>query len=583
MKWLTEKTPWRPVKITFAVTLVLMALMIFFLAIGQPQKVFDALAFVGLVATVLGWLFIIRKEYWPAFLTAVLYVFCFPHIRLGVLGFVCLVPLLAAVLKTGDTRKAMKLAWVAGTLGNIGKLYWLVYTISYFSPIPLPAATLVLLLLSSTLGLFWALNLGTVHWAVKKGGLPLVLVFPAAWVFWDWFLTWFLGGFPWELLGCAAFHVPLLKQTFDLVGEHGLGWLLAFGNVVFYWLWLYFRKQKAFPKISTVVLAVLVVAGMIYGAVRMHQIDKLAEQGKSITVGLLQGNVDQNIKWKPQHRYRIMDEYADQAQTVADQGAELVIFPETAIAQRQDRWEPLHRRIARYGHVSDRYVLAGAPTKARRKNRDDPRGRYIRHNSVVLISPDGDDVAWYDKNRLVPFGEYIPKKHWLEKIAGLFGVDKINGTLNFEPSGRYTLLPYPSAPFSVFICYESVYPSTVRRLANLGAKFLVTVTNDAWFGKTSAPYQHWDQVAMRAIENRRYVARSANTGITGIIDPNGRTIMASNIYVKATMIGTVKTLDITTIYAKIGDVAAYLATLLYIGSLLLLLGRRLIVRKEKAK
>ncbi|HPM77514.1 MAG TPA: nitrilase-related carbon-nitrogen hydrolase, partial [bacterium] len=117
----------------------------------------------------------------------------------------------------------------------------------------------------------------------------------------------------------------------------------------------------------------------------------------------------------------------------------------------------------------------------------------------------------------------------------------------------------------------------------LGAKFLVTITNDAWFGKTSAPYQHWDQVAMRAIENRRYVARAANTGISGIIDPLGRTIKATDIYVPATYVGTVKTLDIRTVYATIGDVAAYAAAVIYAGILLILAIGNVRRRKEKAK
>lgn len=517
----------------------------------------------------------IKAEDWPALLTGLLYVLCFPHARLGFLGFVCLAPVLHAVLQASG-RRALWLGFLAGTVGNLGKLYWLVHTISYFSPIPFPIAVLILLLLCSTLGLFWGLQFRLLHWAVRERQLPLWLVFPAGWVCWDFFLTWFLGGFPWDVLGDAAFHIPIFNQTLDLVGTFGLGWVLAFGNVVAVEVWRFVRKQAPFPRVAAAALAAMVVAGFIYGAVRIPQVERAMRAGQTVKVGLLQGNVNQAIKWKPGYREDIMDNYARLAEEARDDGAELIIMPETAIPRRQDRWMSLHPEVSRYATDTGRYVLAGLPSRAHRKNPDDPRGPDTRHNSAVLISPQGEDLQWYDKNRLVPFGEYIPKKHWLEKVAGR----NITGTLNFEESGRYSLLPYPTAPFAVFICYEAVYPSTVRRLNRLGAKFLVTITNDAWFGETSAPYQHWAQVAIRAIENRRYVARAANTGITGIIDPLGRTLAATSIYREARLVGSVGTMDIHSLYERIGDVAAHAAHVVYLGALLFALPalRR---RKEK--
>jgi apolipoprotein N-acyltransferase len=233
--------------------------------------------------------------------------------------------------------------------------------------------------------------------------------------------------------------------------------------------------------------------------------------------------------------------------------------------------------ITQYAIETGHYALIGVGTRVKRLKADRLRGPIQRHNSAVLLAPDGTDMAWYDKNRLVPFGEYIPKKHWLQ----LFSKKPIKGTLNFEPSGRFTLMPFPPAPFAVFICYEAVYPSTVRRLTNLGARFLVTITNDAWFGATSAPYQHWDQVAIRAIENRRWVARAANTGISGFIDPLGRTVVATPIYVDAKAVGTVRPLDVRTLYSRIGDGVAYACIAVYWTLLGYALWRQKF-RKEKA-
>ena len=504
----------------------------------------------------------VKAEDWPALLTGLLYVLCFPHARLGFLGFVCLAPVVYVALRDSG-RRALWLGFLAGTVGNLGKLYWLVYTISYFSPIPFPVAVLILLLLCSTLGLFWGVQFRLLHWAVRERQLPLWLVFPAGWVCWDFFLIWFLGGFPWEVLGDAAYHIPVYNQTLDLVGSFGLGWVFAFGNVVAVELWRFFRKERPFPTAFAAALAALVVAGFLYGAVRTPQIERAMRAGRTVKVGMLQGNVDQSIKWKAGFREEIMENYARLAEETKNDGAELIVMPETAIPRRQDRMMSLHPEISRYATDTERYVLTGVPSKAIRTNVDDPRGPDIRYNSAVLISPKGDDLQWYDKNRLVPFGEYIPKKHWLERIAGR----NITGTLNFEPSGKYTLMPFPGAPFAVFICYEAVYPSTVRRLNRLGAQFLVTITNDAWFGNTSAPYQHWSQVAIRAIENRRYVARAANTRISGIIDPLGRTLMATDLYREAELVGSVGVMDIHSLYERIGDIAAYAAHAVYLIAL----------------
>jgi len=516
---------------------------------------------------------LLKADDWPALLTALLYVLCFPHARLGFLGFICLTPVVLSVWGD-DPRRAWRLGWLAGTFGNLGKLYWLVHTISYFSPIPFPVAVLILLLLCTTLGLFWAIHFRATHWLVNRYRLPLWFVLPAGWVFWDYWLTYFLGGFPWEVLGGAAFHIPLLNQTFDLLGEFALCWLLAFGNVVAAQWVRFARKQAAFPVAATAVLGAATVAGLIYGALRTDQIDALMRQGKEIKVGLLQANVDQNRKWSGGFREQIIDDYANLAVSAADNGADLIVMPETSIPMIQPRWMPLDVDVTRYPLAAKRYVLAGVPTEVKRLDRTDPRGLEARYNSAVLLAPEGEDLAWYDKNRLVPFGEYIPKKHWLQKIAG----KALKGTFNFEESGRYTLMPYPPAQFAVFICYESIYPSTVRRLNRLGAKFLVTITNDAWFGNTSSPQQHWAQVAMRAIENRRWIARAANTGISGIIDPLGRTVVATPLEVKTMVVGSVHTMDVHTVYETVGDVAAWLGSALYLAAVGYGLARR---RKEK--
>jgi apolipoprotein N-acyltransferase len=523
-------------------------------------------------------LFKLRHEFWPAYLSAALYVLCFPHAGLGFLAFIAMTPALIFTLDGETTKRAALIGFITGFFGHLGKVYWIVYPITYFSPIPFAVGILVMALVCMAIGSFWAANFALLFWAVKRGRVALWLVFPVSWIFWDFWMTWFLTGFPWELLGNASHHIPLFNQAADLFGSLSLGFVFALSTVLFAEIWWWKRGDRpGFPKRLTAATAILVAALFIYGGVRYAQIDAIMKDGEAIKVGMVQGNIDQNRKWKPKYRNWILENFGVLAKQVADQGAELVIFPETSIPRRQKRWRPLHAEIKQYAPMTGKWVLAGVPSSGKRLDRDDPRGPFTSHNSAVLIDPDGNDLKWYDKNRLVLFSEYIPGKHIYQGVlnffSDLFGLKrkKITGTLNFETGGYYTSMPYPKAPFSVFICYEAVYPEVVRQQNLRGAKFLVEITNDAWFGPTSAPYQHWAQVEIRAIENRRWVARAANTGISGIIDPLGRMVKKTDIYVEAAVAGTVYTMEEKSLYQRTGNlfpllnVAIYLAILLWVG------------------
>ncbi|MDP8222035.1 MAG: apolipoprotein N-acyltransferase [Candidatus Lernaella stagnicola] len=561
------------------------AAFVFFLA-GFP--LFKQWQWVFFLPVFLFLLFKLKHEWWPAYLTAALYTLCFPHAGLGFLAFICLAPVLVLAMDAERAKTAMFFGFLAGFLGSLGKVYWIVYPITYFSPIPFAVGILVTTVVCLCLGAFWSWNFGVLHWAVKKGRLPLWLVFPLGWIFWDFWLTWFLTGFPWDLLGNAAYHIPYFNQTFDLFGSLSVGLVFALSNVMFAELWWYRRgRRTTLPRRLITAVVVIVLAGFAYGVIRSGQIENRMKEGTAVKVGFVQGNVDQNRKWKPEYRSWIFDNFGKLARRVKAEGAELIIFPETSIPVRQRRWRPLNERVRHYAVENNAWVLTGVPTSGKRLNRDDPRGQYTSHNSAVLVNPAGIDVQWYDKNRLVLFSEYIPFKHHfqagLDFFTNLLGLPRkrIAGTLNFETGGYYAMMPYPKAPFSVFICYEAVYPEVVRRQNALGAKFLVTITNDAWFGPTSAPYQHWAQVGIRAIENRRWVARAANTGISGIIDPLGRTVQKTGLYVEAAPVGTVYAMDTVSLYQRTGNLFPYLCIVIYLGLLIFVVARRLRDRKEK--
>jgi apolipoprotein N-acyltransferase len=174
------------------------------------------------------------------------------------------------------------------------------------------------------------------------------------------------------------------------------------------------------------------------------------------------------------------------------------------------------------------------------------------YNAAFLIAPDGSTGAVYRKMQLVPFGEFIPLQHWISFLSPLVG-----GLATFAAGESVTMLPVAGHQVSTAICYEVIFPRLAREAVDRGSELLTTITNDAWYGTTSAPYQHFALASMRAIEQGRYLVRAANTGISGAVDPYGRVVEKSAIFEQAGMVVDVRFLKGRTIYSRIGDVAAY--------------------------
>jgi apolipoprotein N-acyltransferase len=189
------------------------------------------------------------------------------------------------------------------------------------------------------------------------------------------------------------------------------------------------------------------------------------------------------------------------------------------------------------------------------------------YNAAFLVSETGATVAVYRKIHLVPFGEYIPFKNWLSFVSPL-----VESLAEFAPGDSMVMLPVHGHLASTAICYEVVYPSLVRQAVEGGSELLTTITNDGWYGHSSAPYQHFALAAMRAIEQGRYLARSANTGISGIVDPYGRVVERSAIFEQAALVGEIRFLRARTVYSMIGDAVAYVAIVL-VGVALLAIRR----------
>jgi apolipoprotein N-acyltransferase len=272
----------------------------------------------------------------------------------------------------------------------------------------------------------------------------------------------------------------------------------------------------------------------------------------------VQPNIDQAVKWDQAFREETLRRY-DRLTESFGYGVDLVVWPEAATPFIYER-EPVYQlQLVAMANRASAPLLFGSPAV-----RFDPERKPFLLNSAYLLSPDGELLGRYDKQHLVPFGEYIPLKSsllfFLEKMVegiGDFQAGPGPTILSFQLKESDGAAPARRVKFGVVICYEVIFPDLVRRIASSGAEFLVTITNDAWFGDSSAPAQHFSMVVFRSVENHLAFARAANTGISGFIDPFGRIIVASPTFTQTALQAEIPVRQTKTFYSRHGDVFAY--------------------------
>lgn len=491
-----------------------------------------------------------------------------PDLNLGWLAGVALLPLLLAIAGLPGRQAAM-LGWWCGMLAMTGGVSWLHETMTRFGDLSWLLASGALLALGSFLGLYVAAFSGFVSCCRSRLGLPMWASGPAAWMALELLREspLGLGGFPWLSLGYSQWNLPQTLPLASVVGVYGVGGWLVLLNCLLAETLLAGRSRRAAWSGAALVGAVLL--GVSPWLLRPSG-ERTAPQA-SLSVALAQGNIPQEIKWNSTFRETILGTYLDLTREAQQDGAQLVIWPEAALPFRFAPGAVFTRQLQRELREIGLPVLFGATTG---------KGEEV-YNAAVFLDANGSYLPrtgeppagleprpFYAKDRLVPFGEYVP----LSSVF-FFVEPFVYEPPNFRRGADPRPFEFGGVRWGVNVCYEITFPGIIRRHVNAGAQVVVNVTNEAWFGTSPATRQTLAMAVLRAVENGVPVLRCANTGISALIEADGSIRGHTGLEETALLLVSVEPGQGSTWYRVLGESVAWLGVL-WCGALLLVGARR---------
>jgi apolipoprotein N-acyltransferase len=497
-----------------------------------------------------------------AALSGILLVFSFPKFGHAAVAWVSLAPLLLAIEATGG-RAGFRLGFVTGVVSSLGLLYWTALVVDQFGGLGTVVGTLAMLLLCLAFAMGHGLFAAVVALWLRRFGRVALLAAPMAWVAVELVRVRSYFQFPWCLLGYSQHAELSWLQVASLGGVYAVSALVALPAAVIAWTAgepLRSRRRAALAGLAAVLLS-----AFGWGSWRLAQ--PVATSG-TLRVALVQPSIAQDEKWRPDllvehflHHLRLSRERAS--------GARLVVWPESSVPWLLEDNPGVLDRLVALAAEGDQYLLFG---------NDDREGEGQASRIFVgakLLTPGGELALRHHKLRLVPFGEYVPMAP-LFTMGGRFAARVVNAVGTFTPGQELRLGRVDGVPLAALVCYEAIFPELTREFAVRGAGLLVNVTNDAWYGRTSAPWQHFAMARVRAVETGRSLVRAANTGISAVIDPRGRLLAGTGLFEERVLVHDVPIATGTTAYVRGGDLFAWgaFAGTLGLAGLALLLPKR---------
>lgn len=486
------------------------------------------------------------KPWLSAVVSGVLLALSFPKPGLSILAWVAFLPLFYAV--RGNTfKRSFQLGWLAGFIAYCGIFYWLNIVMTTYGKLPLAISICLTFLMASYLALYPALALACSRYA-ENSSVPQVISFPFIWVALEYARAYLLTGFPWALLGYTQFRTLPIIQIADLAGVYGVSFLILVVNVFLFQLWRWVRGKDGalYPFLSTALALPLLVLVIWYGFVSLNT----EASGREIKVALAQGNIPQDIKWNPAFQEDTVAIYERLSRRTRGTAVDLIVWPESSLPFFFQKELVYSSRVSALARETGASLVVSSPAIEQGNDRD------LLLNSAFMIAPDGATVGRSDKVHLVPFGEYVPLAKLLPFVNKM-----VQGIGDFSSGSDVFPLQAVACKTGILICFEGIFPEISREYVVKGADVLVNITNDAWFGDSSAPYQHLSMTVFRAVENRVPLIRSANTGVTAIIDSRGHIRGMTELFREALLTGTVKVGNEKSFYTERGDIFAWFCLL----------------------
>ncbi len=495
---------------------------------------------------------------WLAIVSGILAALAFPKFNFNFLIWIALIPLFFILYQSGQ-KKAFLAGWLAGLSFYGLLLYWIPYVPAHYGNLSPFLSFIIYLIFISFLALFWALFSWLQARLNQYFHSLAYLLAGLLWVSFEYILTFFLTGFPWGLLGYAqAQNLPLI-QISTITGVYGVSFLIVLVSASFVQSFLTRKKSPFFLSLT------LVLSLHLIGFLQLKK--PIYSSFSEFKAAVIQGNVSSDVYWDftPETEIeRLFEHHLNLSQEAINRGATFVVWPEFSVplcfSCPEERYVNFRQRLENLVKETKATLLLG--TNERSAGPEETEF----YNTALCLNPDLSFSTYY-KMHLVPFGEYVPYKkifYFIEKVTHAIG--------DVTPGKEHRLHNFQGLAFGSPICYEIIFPDLVRKFVAKGATFLVTITNDGWYGRSSAPYQHFQIALFRAVENRRYLLRSATTGISGIIDPYGRVIERSKLMTVDCLVASIKPLKNLTFYSRYGDIWSWfsltLSLLLVILSLL---------------
>ena len=462
----------------------------------------------------------------------------FPSLNYYPLAWIAFVPLLlvmrqrpfAAGFSTGLVFFAAVLYWLNTVMTTYGGLQSIFSLLAYFFLVA-----------------YLAVYFGLATWMACRLEtllkLPYLFTLPPLWVALEYLRSWLFTGFPWAVIGYSQQDFSLAIQSCDVTGIYGVSLMLMVVNCAIAGVISQPKSRLAWFGVAATVA--ICISHFGYGVWRESQ--PLEQRDETLRVALIQGNIDQEQKWAADKREYSVDRYRSLSLEAARQHPDLLIWPEAATPFFLQDQSELTAQVKILPRQLQTPLLVGSPAYNQLSE-----NQYQYFNSAFLLSTKGERLGRSDKNHLVPFGEYVPLGSVLSFINKL-----VSGVGDFSP-GKVQPLPLNNHQLGVLICYEAIFPELARDYVRRGSDLLVNLTNDAWFGRSSAPWQLLAMTRFRAIENRIWIARVANTGVSALISPAGRVTLQGPIFVPLQLVGDVGLGAEATFYTRFGDVFAYI-------------------------